>query len=343
MTPDADTLAFLDALKAAGRPPLWELTVDDIRASIRAASLQLAAPSTGVHDVADRKMPVPGGEIGLRVYTPRLDSADRPFPIVVHLHGAGFVAGDLDTHDSIARFHCQHGDAVVIAVDYRLAPDHPFPAAVDDAYAALEWVVEHARDLGGDARRIAVLGDSAGGNLAAVVCQLAKARNGPRIAFQALVYPVVDFRLGRDLSVPGAVRRWRFLPVESRPRVLPIVLSHRRAAARERSPRLAPPRRSGRTAAGTRRDRRMRSGARRREGVRRSAGGSGRPGRIPLFREHDSRVHVVRRCHPGRGRRAQLRGLASSRSAQRRVEAPSCPGRGERQLPEWRRRGFFRA
>ena len=196
MTPDAATLAFLDALKAAGRRPLWELTIDEVRASIRAASLQLGAPSTDVHDVVDRKMPVPGSEIGLRVYTPRPGSEDRPFPIVVHLHGAGFVAGDLDTHDSIARFHCKHADAVVIAVDYRLAPEHPFPAAVDDAYAAVEWAVEHAHELHGDARRIAVLGDSAGGNLAAVVCQLAKARNGPRMAFQALVYPGVDFRPG---------------------------------------------------------------------------------------------------------------------------------------------------
>lgn len=194
MNPDAATLAFLDALKAGGRKPLWELTIDEVRASIKAASLQLAAPSTGVHSVADRRMPVPGGEVGLRIYTPRPASASRPFPIVVHLHGAGFVAGDLDTHDSIARFHCKHADAVVIAVDYRLAPEHPFPAAVDDAYAAVEWAVEHARELSGDARRIAVLGDSAGGNLAAVACQLAKARHGPRIAFQALVYPVVDFR-----------------------------------------------------------------------------------------------------------------------------------------------------
>ena len=189
-------VAFLGALKAAGRRPVWEVTIDEMRASIRAASLQLAAPSTDVHDVADRRMPVPGGEIGLRIYTPRPGSEDRPFPIVVHFHGAGFVAGDLDTHDSIARFHCQHADALVIAVDYRLAPEHPFPAAVDDAYAAVEWAVEHARELYGDASRIAVLGDSAGGNLAAVVCQLAKARNGPRIAFQALVYPVVDFRPG---------------------------------------------------------------------------------------------------------------------------------------------------
>ena len=194
MTPDAATLAFLDALKAAARPPLWELSVDDMRASIRAASLQLAAPAADVHHVADRTMPGPGGDIGLRVYRPRSHRDGRPSPIVVHFHGAGFVAGDLDTHDSIARFHCKHGDAVVIAVDYRLAPEHPFPAAVDDAHAAVEWAVEHAGALDGDARRVAVLGDSAGGNLAAVVCQMAKARNGPHIAFQALVYPVVDFR-----------------------------------------------------------------------------------------------------------------------------------------------------
>jgi acetyl esterase len=196
--PDAATRAFLNALKVAGRRPLWELTVEELRASIRAASLQLAAPSTDVHEVADRKMPVPGGEVGLRIYTPGPGSEDRPFPIVVHLHGAGFVAGDLDTHDSIARFHCKHADAVVIAVDYRLAPEHPFPAAVNDAYAAVEWAVEHAHELHGDARMIAVLGDSAGGNLAAVVCQLAKARNGPRIGFQALMCPAVDFSLGAE-------------------------------------------------------------------------------------------------------------------------------------------------
>jgi acetyl esterase len=196
MTPDAPTLAFLEALKSAPRKPMWEVPISEVRASIRGASLQLAAPAADVHAIVNRTMPVPGGEVGLRIYTPRLGSENRLFPIVVHFHGAGFVAGDLDTHDAIARFHCHHADALVIAVDYRLAPEHPFPAAVDDAYAAVEWAVEHAREFHGDARRLGVIGDSAGGNLAAVVCQLAKARNGPRIAFQALVYPVVDFRPG---------------------------------------------------------------------------------------------------------------------------------------------------
>jgi acetyl esterase len=195
MTPDSATRAFLDAFNASGRKPLWEQTIDEVRSGIRASSLQLAAPSTDVHSVVDRTMSVQGGTVGLRIYTPRPASDGELSPIVVHFHGAGFVAGDLDTHDSIARFHCKHADAVVIAVDYRLAPEHPFPAAVDDAYAAVEWAVAHALELRGNARKIAVLGDSAGGNLSAVVCQVAKARNGPPIAFQALVYPVVDFSL----------------------------------------------------------------------------------------------------------------------------------------------------
>jgi acetyl esterase len=196
ISPDTATLGFLEALKSAPRKPMWEVPMSEVRASIRGASLQLAAPPADVHAVVDRTMSVPGGEVGLRIYTPRSGRADRPLPIVVHYHGAGFVAGDLDTHDAIARYHCHHADAVVIAVDYRLAPEHPFPAAVDDAYAAVEWAVEHARELHGDASRLGVIGDSAGGNLAAVVCQMAKARKGPRIAFQALVYPVVDFRPG---------------------------------------------------------------------------------------------------------------------------------------------------
>jgi acetyl esterase len=194
MTPDSATRAFLDAFNASGRKPLWEQTIDEVRSGIRASSLQLAGPSTDVHSVADRTMSVQGGTVGLRIYTPRPATDNERFPIVVHFHGAGFVAGDLDTHDAIARFHCKHADAVVIAVDYRLAPEHPFPAAVDDAYAAVEWAAAHALELHGDARRIAVIGDSAGGNLSAVVCQAAKARNGPSIVFQALVYPVVDFR-----------------------------------------------------------------------------------------------------------------------------------------------------
>src|SRR5688572_10432932 len=112
--------------------------------------------------------------------------------LVLHFHGGGFIAGSLDTHDSIARYLARHADAIVIGVGYRLSPEHRFPAAVDDAYAAVSWATAHASELHGDAGRVAVTGDSAGGNLSAVVCQLAKERGGPRIAFQALIYPAVD-------------------------------------------------------------------------------------------------------------------------------------------------------
>lgn len=188
---DDSTTAFLSALHASGSPPLCEQTVEQVRAGIGAASRQLAAPSANVHDVVDRSIPGPGGPIAVRVYAAR--ASDVPLPLVVYFHGGGFVAGDLDTHDGIARHVCRHADAIVVNVDYRLAPEHPFPAAVDDAYAAVNWVAEHARDLRGDVSRVAVAGDSAGGNLATVVCQLARARGGPRIAFQALAYPAVDF------------------------------------------------------------------------------------------------------------------------------------------------------
>jgi acetyl esterase len=195
MNLDTATTSFLDAIRAAGGKPLYEQTVDDVREAIRTASQQLAAPPADVHDVVNRTIPAAGAELGIRIYTPRPIAAGTSMPIVLHFHGGGFVAGDLDTHDSIARYYAKHADVIVIGVDYRLAPEHRFPAAVDDAYAAVTWAADHARELHGDAGRVAVTGDSAGGNLSAVVCQLAKERRGPRIAFQALVYPVVDFDL----------------------------------------------------------------------------------------------------------------------------------------------------
>ena len=133
----------------------------------------------------------------MRIYKPRTTGAS-PLPILVHYHGAGFVAGDLDTHDSIARYYCAHANALVVAVDYRLAPEHRFPSAIEDAYAALVWTAQNADEIGGDTRRIAVTGDSAGGNIAAVTCLLAKERGGPRIVLQALAYPQVDLDLAVD-------------------------------------------------------------------------------------------------------------------------------------------------
>jgi acetyl esterase len=192
---DSATGLFLDGMREAGGKPLYEQTVDEIRAMVGAVSQQLAVPPSDVHQVVDRRIPAAGGEIGIRIYTPRAVSAGASLPLVLHFHGGGWIAGDLETHDSIARYYSRHADAVVVAVDYRLAPEHRFPVAVDDAFAGLVWAVEHAGGIHADAARVAVTGDSAGGNLAAVVCQLAKARGGPSIAFQALIYPSVDFDL----------------------------------------------------------------------------------------------------------------------------------------------------
>src|SRR6185312_8607066 len=136
------------------------------------------------------------GGIAMRMYTPVAGGAE-PLPVLVYFHGGGFVIGDLETHDGLCRQFANEGGFRVIAVDYRRAPEHPFPAAVDDAFAALKWIETHASELGVDANRIAVGGDSAGGALAAVVTQLAKAK-GPRVAFQMLLFPVTQ--IGRETA-----------------------------------------------------------------------------------------------------------------------------------------------
>ena len=188
---DGGSDAFLRVVRESGGKPLFEQTMEEARAQV-AASSQMAVPAEQVHSVIDRQIPSAGGSIGVRVYTPRPLSAEAPAPMVLHFHGAGFVAGNLDTHDAISRYYCRHADAIVVSVDYRLAPEHKFPAGLDDCWAAVEWAVANAGELNGDPARLAVTGDSAGGNLSAVVSQLAKARGGPTIALQALVYPWVD-------------------------------------------------------------------------------------------------------------------------------------------------------
>jgi acetyl esterase len=138
--------------------------------------------------VQDRAIDGPAGPINIRIYWPPTDDAAPP--VVLFFHGGGFVVGDLDTHDGTARQHAVGASAVVVSVDYRLAPEHPYPAAIEDAWAATRWVAEHGSEIGADASRLAVAGDSAGGNISAVIAQRSRDEGGaPPIAFQLLWYP----------------------------------------------------------------------------------------------------------------------------------------------------------
>jgi acetyl esterase len=187
---DPQAKLLIDLIEGTGG---FDLTPDSDPQQLRAlyAGLSAAAPEQiAVASVTNRTIPGPGGEIPVRIYRPE---GDAPKPAIVYYHGGGWVIGNLDTHDGGCRAFANAVDAVVVSVDYRLAPEHPFPAPVEDAVAALAWVYEHADDLGVDASRVAVAGDSAGGNLAAVVSQVSRDEGGPPVCFQLLIYPVTDY------------------------------------------------------------------------------------------------------------------------------------------------------
>ncbi|WP_407688352.1 alpha/beta hydrolase [Mycobacterium sp. HUMS_1102779] len=149
--------------------------------------------------VEDRTIAGPAGPVGVRIYWPATEGGGGARPVVMFFHGGGFVVGDLDTHDGTARQHAVGADAIVVSVDYRLAPEHPYPAAIEDAWAATLWVAERGSEIGADGGRMAVAGDSAGGNIAAVLAQLSRDRGGPRMAFQLLWYPSTLW----DASLPS--------------------------------------------------------------------------------------------------------------------------------------------
>jgi acetyl esterase len=190
---DPQTKTMLEQMEAIGAPPLWKLDVADARASMT-AMISMMGPGEEVRSVEDRTIDADGQRVPIRIYRPA-GLADGPAPVLVFYHGGGFVLGDLESHDRDCRALANRGGCVVVAVDYRLAPEHPFPAAVDDAAAALSWVVSHADELGIDPDRVAVGGDSAGGNLAAVTALWARDA-GIGLRLQLLIYPVVDFSEG---------------------------------------------------------------------------------------------------------------------------------------------------
>jgi acetyl esterase len=186
---DPQVQMLLKLIAAQGGPQIHELPPVEARKLYRQLGPAFGGSPLGAL-VGDRRIPGPAGEIPLRVYTP--PKAAKPAPLIVYYHGGGWVIGDLETHDPPCRDLAWATGAIVVAVDYRLAPEHRFPAAAEDAFAAYRWVAGHAAEIDADPARIAVAGDSAGGNLATVVCQLARDGGVRTPAFQALLYPTVD-------------------------------------------------------------------------------------------------------------------------------------------------------
>jgi acetyl esterase len=187
LAPAARTM--IDQLRAAGVPPLWELPLEQARSA--GALMGAMDEPPVVASVEDRVIPGPAGDLPVRIYTPDGDDSGLR-PLITYFHGGGFVFCSIDTHDGTCRRLANATGAVVVSVEYRLAPESRFPAATDDCYAATVWTHGYASELGADPRHLVVAGDSAGGNLAAVVAQMARDRGAPPIALQVLVYPVID-------------------------------------------------------------------------------------------------------------------------------------------------------
>ena len=188
-------VTLMERMAASGAKPNFMLTPAEARAQTDAMSKLRDDPvRTPVGRVEERVIAGPGGDLNLRLYWPDAAEADaEPGPAVLFFHGGGHVVGSLDSHDLTARNLCHDTGCLTVSVDYRLAPEHRFPAAPEDCYAATCWVADHADELGIDPARIAVSGDSAGGNLAIATALMARDRGGPPLAFQLLVYPVSDY------------------------------------------------------------------------------------------------------------------------------------------------------
>ncbi len=183
----------LEVMKNLGLRPIEAMNPVEARAQMEATAQSRKAEALPVARIEERDIPGPAGPIRVRFYWP---NATGPVPAIAYYHGGGHVIGSLDTHDLIARNLCAGAGALVASVDYRMGPEHRFPAAVEDSFAALEWLHGNAAGLGADPDRLGVHGDSAGANLAAVVALMARDAGGPQLRLQSLVYPVADYTLG---------------------------------------------------------------------------------------------------------------------------------------------------
>ena len=185
----------LQVMAEANLRPIEAMTPAEAREQMEATAQARKAEPLPVDRVRERSVAGPAGDIRLRLYWP---NRAAPLPAIVYYHGGGHVIGSLDTHDLVARNLCAGAEALVASVDYRMGPEHRFPAAVEDSFAALKWVHANAKELGADPDRLGVHGDSAGANLAAVVALMARDAGSPRLRLQSLVYPVADYRLVGD-------------------------------------------------------------------------------------------------------------------------------------------------
>ena len=187
---DPQARALIERVAASNAPPMHALSAPEARRVYRETRAALAPAPPAVAEVRELSIPGPAGLLRARLY--RYAAGNGPLPGVVYFHGGGWIYGDLDTHDTVCRGIADQGCCAVVSVEYRLAPEHKFPSSVEDSVAATRWVAAHAAALGIDASRLAVAGDSAGGNLAAVVALTLRDQGGPPLVMQVLVYPVTD-------------------------------------------------------------------------------------------------------------------------------------------------------
>jgi len=214
MALDPQVQDLLNQRASSGAPALSSLSVAEVRQYLLELR-KLAGELELVAKVEDHQLPESAGNVTVRIYTPQ---GSAPFPILVYFHGGGFVGGDLNSLDAQCRTLTNRVGCLVVSVDYRLAPEHPFPAAVYDAYAAIQWVAHHVEEFGGDATRLAVGGDSAGGTIAAVVTLMARDRGEPALIYQVLIYPATDMTMssasyeenGEGYGLTRDTNRWFF-------------------------------------------------------------------------------------------------------------------------------------